>query len=151
MDITEVARRSGLSASAIRFCEEKGLIQSLGRQGQRRIFAPQVLDQLAVIALGRTAGFSLQEIATMLPPGQTPQIDRQMLTAKADALEQQIRRLKAVRDGLRHAAVCPETSHLNCDTFRRLMRAASANVGAGKIQALAPSVSPQRKPRKTSP
>ena len=87
----------------------------------------------------------------MLPPGQTPQIDRQMLTAKADALEQQIRRLKAVRDGLRHAAVCPETSHLNCDTFRRLMRAASANVGAGKIQALAPSVSPQRKPRKTSP
>lgn len=146
MNISEVAQRSGLSTSAIRFYEEKGLIQSIGRQGQRRVFDRHILDQLAVIALGRAAGFSLQEIATMLPPKEKPQIKREMLTAKADELEQRIRRLKAVRDGLRHAAVCPEASHMDFPTFQRLMRAASA----GEIKALSPSSSKQRKPRAAS-
>ena len=59
MDITEVALRSGLPASTLRFYEEKGLIASIGRQGLRRVFGPGVLGRLALIALGRAAGFSL--------------------------------------------------------------------------------------------
>ena len=49
MDIAEVARRSGIPASTLRFYEEKGLIASIGRQGARRRFAPEVLEQLAVV------------------------------------------------------------------------------------------------------
>ena len=44
LDIAEVARRSGLPASTLRFYEEKGLIDSVGRHGLRRLFGPDVLE-----------------------------------------------------------------------------------------------------------
>jgi DNA-binding transcriptional MerR regulator len=121
LDIVQVAKRSGIPASALRFYEEKGLIASLGRQGLRRVFDAGVLERLALIALGRKAGFSLDEIARMFAPDGRPRIDRRALAAKADELDATIRELGALRDGLRHAAKCPARSHLQCPTFRRLL------------------------------
>ena len=126
MDISEVARQSGVPASTLRFYEEKGLISSVGRRGLRRTFEPRVLERLALIALGSAAGFSLDEIARMFVPGGGPRIDRQMLAAKAQELDRTIRKLSAMRDGLRHAAACPAPSHMECPTFRRLLAAASS-------------------------
>lgn len=126
MDIAEVARRSGVPASTLRYYEEKGLIASVGREGLRRRFAPAVLDQLALIALGQAAGFSLDEIGAMFSPDGQPSIDRRMLQAKADEIDRMVKRLKAMSDGLRHAAVCPAASHAECPTFQRLLRAAAA-------------------------
>ncbi|MFP2903866.1 helix-turn-helix domain-containing protein [Pyxidicoccus sp. 3LFB2] len=126
LDITEVARRSGVPASTLRFYEEKGLIASIGRRGLRRLFEPGVLERLALIALGRAAGFSLAEIALMFSPDGQPRIDRQLLAAKADELDRTLQRLSAMRDGLRHAAACPAPSHMECPTFRRLLRNAAA-------------------------
>ena len=127
MDIAEVAKRSGVPASALRFYEEKGLIASVGRQGLRRRFAPGVLDQLALVALAQSAGFSLEEIRGMFSPDGKPSLDRQMLAQKADAIDGTIRRLKAMSEGLRHAAVCPAPSHAECPTFQRLLKAAAAS------------------------
>jgi len=126
LDINEVARRSGVAASTLRFYEEKGLIASVGRRGLRRLFAPTVLDRLAVIALGSAAGFSLDQVARIFSPNGRIRIDRKLLAEKADELDATIRKLGAMRDGLRHAAVCPAPSHLECPTFRRLMRAAAS-------------------------
>ena len=126
MDIAEVAQRSGVPASALRFYEEKGLIASTGRHGLRRLFDPGVLERLALIALGRAAGFSLDEIALMFAPQGQPRIDRQMLAAKADELDRTIRKLSAMRDGLRHAAACRAPSHMECPTFRRILGAAAS-------------------------
>lgn len=130
MDIAEVAKRSGVPASTLRFYEEKELIASVGRRGLRRVFSANVLEQLALIALGRSAGFSLDEIARMLGVDGRPNIDRQLLAEKADELDNSIRRLSAMRDGLRHAAVCSAPSHMECPTFRRLLGlAASGAIG----------------------
>lgn len=126
MDISQVARQSGLPASTLRHYEDKGLIRSLGRHGLRRVFGPQILDQLALISLGRAAGFSLDEIRQMFTPKGQPQIDRQQLRNKADELDRQIRRLTAMRDGLVHAAACPAQDHLACPKFQRLLNLASA-------------------------
>lgn len=126
MDIAEVAKRSGMPASTLRFYEEKGLIASIARRGLRRRFAPAVLDQLALIALGRAAGFSLDEIGSMFSADGKPSIDRRMLAAKADAIDATIGRLRAMSNGLRHAAACPAPSHAQCPTFQRLLRAAAA-------------------------
>jgi DNA-binding transcriptional MerR regulator len=126
MDIGEVARRSGVPASTLRFYEEKGLISSVGRRGLRRTFEPRVLERLALIALGSAAGFSLDEIARMFVPDGRPRIDRQVLAAKAQELDRTIRKLSAMRDGLRHAAACPAPTHMECPTFRRLMAAAAS-------------------------
>lgn len=125
MDIAEVAKRSGIPASTLRFYEEKGLIASTGRQGLRRVFHPVVLERLALIALGRVAGFSLDEIVLMFGADGKPKIDRPMLSAKADEIDQRIAELKAMSKGLRHAAVCPAKNHFECPTFQRLLRAAS--------------------------
>jgi DNA-binding transcriptional MerR regulator len=124
MDIAEVARRSGAAASTLRFYEEKGLIASVGRRGLRRVFNPVVLERLALIALGRAAGFSLDEIARLFAADGQPRIDRRMLAAKAEELDGKIRELSAMRDGLRHAVRCPAPSHLECPTFRRYLKSA---------------------------
>jgi DNA-binding transcriptional MerR regulator len=126
MDIAEVAKRSGIPASTLRFYEEQGLIASVGRRGLRRVFDPGVLERLALIALGRSAGFSLDEIARMFAPDGRPQIDRGVLAVKAEELDGTIRKLSAMRDGLRHAAVCPAPSHMECPTFRRLLKGAAS-------------------------
>lgn len=145
MDIAEVAQRSGIPASTLRFYEEKGLIASTGRQGLRRLFNPDVLERLALIALGRSAGFSLDEIAGMFAPNGRPRIDRSMLAAKAEELDGTIRRLGAMRDGLRHAAVCPAPSHMECPTFRRLLKGAASGVIG--VRSSSPSVQPRRAPK----
>ena len=124
MDIGEVSKRSGLAASALRYYEERGLIRSTGRKGLRRTYDHDVLERLALVALGRTAGFSLDELARMFAGGARPRIDRALLSAKADELEETLRRLLALRNGLRHAARCPAKDHFECPTFRKLLRGA---------------------------
>jgi DNA-binding transcriptional MerR regulator len=115
MDITEVAQRSGVPASTLRFYEEKGLIASIGRRGLRRLFDPGVLERLALIALGRAAGFSLAEIACMFGPDGRPRIDRQLLAA------------------------CPAPSYMECPTFRRFLQAAASGaIGARRKRAPQP-------------
>jgi DNA-binding transcriptional MerR regulator len=135
LDINEVARRAGVPASTLRFYEEKGLITSIGRRGLRRLFDGDVLERLAIVALGSAAGFSLDEIALMFAPDGRPRIDRKALTAKADELDRKIRDLTTTRDALRHAAACRAPSHLECPTFRRILRAAAAGaLGTRKKQ-----------------
>jgi len=138
LDIADVAQRARLPASALRFYEAKGLITSVARRGLRRQYDARVLDRLALIALGRAVGFSLDEIALMLGPDGKPRIDRRKLAAKADELDRSIRELTAMRDGLRHAAACPAPDHMECPTFRRILRAAASGAIGERKQRAAP-------------
>ena len=142
MDIAEVAKRSGFPASTLRFYEEKGLIASLGREGLRRSFSPEVLDRLALIALGQAAGFTLDEIRAMFGSKGEVRIERQALAAKADELDQKVVRLRAMSRGLRHAAACRAPSHAECPTFRRLLAAAAS--GALESRRKIPRIRPPR-------
>ena len=126
LDIAELASLSGVPASTLRFYEEKGLIASVGRRGLRRVFGPGAMDRLSLIALGSSAGFSLDEIRRMFAANGRPRIDRKLLAAKADELDLTIRKLAAMRRGLRHAAACPAKNHMECPTFRGLMKLALA-------------------------
>jgi len=140
MDIAEVAKRSGVPASTLRYYEKMGLIASVGPQGVRRRFNPDVLDQLALIALGQAAGLALDEIHSMLSPSGGPNIDRQLLAAKADDIDATVKQLRAVSRGLRHAAACPAPSHAECPTFQGLLKAAAA--GALDRQRLGRTLTP---------
>lgn len=122
LDISEISKQTNTAASAIRHYEEKGLITSVGRRGLKRLFGPEVLDQLALIALGRKAGFSLEEIRSMFGPDGRPSISRQVLYDKADDLDRQIDHLISLRDMIRHVAECSAPSHMECPKFRRLLR-----------------------------
>lgn len=126
MDIAEVAKASGLPASTLRFYEEKGLIKSYGRNGLRRLFSANVVERLALISLGRNAGFSLEEIYEMFTPD-GPIINRELLLAKAGELDRKITELTSMRDGLLHAAVCQAPNHFECPKFLRLLSIAGKN------------------------
>ncbi len=137
LDIGEVAKRARLPVSTLRYYEEKGLIVSVGRRGLRRQFDAGVLQRLALVALARAAGFPLDEIAPMFTPN-GPRLDRKQLAAKADELDQKVRELSAIRDSLRHAAACPARTHMECPTFRRLLRAAAAGTIGARADVPAP-------------
>lgn len=124
LDIGEVAQRSGLKPSTLRYYEEAGLIASVTRIGLRRQFPAEVLLQLKLIVMGKSAGFSLEEIAGMFGANGVPELPRELIRTKADAIDRQIRELSALRDTLRHVADCPAPSHLECPTFRRLVEVA---------------------------
>ena len=99
IDISQVTKQSGLPTSTLRFYEKKCLIRSVGRQGIRRVFSKDILELMSLIALGRVAGFSLDEIAGILGSEKTLDVDRDLLLNKASELDEMIQKLSAMRDG----------------------------------------------------
>lgn len=75
IDIGDVSKRTGMAPSTLR--EERGLISSVGRRGLRRTFEESTLAKLTLIELGGGAGFTLDEISTMLPVAGMSRIDRE--------------------------------------------------------------------------
>ena len=131
MDISQVAKQSGVPASTLRFYEKKCLIRSVGRHCIRRVFSEDILERLAWIALGRVAGFSLDEIAGILGSEKTLDVDRDLLLNKASELDETIQKLSAMRDGLQLAATYTAPSHLECPRFWRLMNLAATGAIKG--------------------
>lgn len=121
LDIGEVAARSGIKPSALRYYEEIGLITSVSRHGLRRQFEPTVLVQLKLVALAKASGFSLDEISGMIGKDGRPDLPRDVLRQKADALDEKIRQLTSMRDTLHHVADCRAASHMDCPSFRGLL------------------------------
>ena len=82
IDIGDVSKRPGLAPSTLRYYDERGLISSVGRRGLRRTFEESTLAKLTLIELGGGAGFTLDEISTMLPVAGMSRIDRERLRTR---------------------------------------------------------------------
>tara|TARA_Y100001956_G_scaffold82919_1_gene106819 strand:+ start:4075 stop:4482 length:408 start_codon:yes stop_codon:yes gene_type:complete len=122
LDIAEVAHRSGLKPSTLRYYEKRGLIASDGRRGLRREYDDSVLTRLALIALGRRSGYSLDEIGVLFrPQGGKYELNREKLRDQADNLRSQAQELQATADLLDHVAACTAPSHLECPRFQTLL------------------------------
>ncbi|MBT0958937.1 helix-turn-helix domain-containing protein [Alphaproteobacteria bacterium KMM 3653] len=125
LDIAEVAQRSGLKPSTLRYYEKRGLIASDGRRGLRREYDDAVLTRLALIALGRRAGFTLDEIGVLFrPQGGKLELSRQELQSQAGNLRNQAQELQVTADLLDHIAGCSAPSHLECPRFQSILRGA---------------------------
>jgi len=135
LDIGVLSERSGVPASTLRYYEEIGLIESLGRHGLRRQFGPEALNQLALISLGKTAGFSLEEIKGAFGKRGVTTLPRQALHRRADDIDAQIRKLTTLRNALRHVAECSAPSHMECPKFRRLLSLAPHSSRPDPVQA----------------
>lgn len=125
LDIGVLSEKSGVPPSTLRYYEEIGLIESLGRHGLRRQYGPEAMTQLALISLGKVAGFTLDEIKGMFGKDGSAELPRAAIHQRADSLDAQIRQLTALRNALRHVAECPAESHMECPKFQRLLRAAT--------------------------
>jgi MerR family redox-sensitive transcriptional activator SoxR len=120
--IGEVAERSGIAASAVRYYERQGLLPRPARLGGRRVYDASVLDRLRLIELGKGAGFTLGELGRLLggferrtPPGERW---RALVRAKGAELDRRIAEAQRMKRVLRRVARC------RCPTLADCGRAA---------------------------
>jgi len=145
LTVSEVARRSGFAASALRFYEREGLISASRTGGGQRRYERNVLRRLAFIRAARNVGLSLDEVAAALaalPAGRTPtRADWTRLSRSwRRRLDDQIAALEKLRDGLDSCIGCGCLSLKRCAISNPADIAATAGAGAAYLpRALRPT------------
>jgi MerR family transcriptional regulator, redox-sensitive transcriptional activator SoxR len=119
MTIGQLAERSGVAPSALRFYEDRGLIVSERTTGNQRRYAPSTLRRVAFIRTAQRVGLTLEEIGEALaelPEGRTPTTADWHRISKAwrPRLDEQIRRIELLRDRLDACIGCGCLSLRSC-------------------------------------
>ena len=122
LTIGDLARRTGLSTSAIRFYEDKGLIQSFRTAGNQRRFLRSDIRRLSFILIVQKLGLSLEEIGDhlrSLPQGRTPSSFDWWKISEAirESLDRRIEQLRALRDNLDGCIGCGCLSLKSCQLY----------------------------------
>jgi len=127
LPIGEVAARSGIATSAIRYYERRGLIGRPARRNGRRVFDESVVDQLDLIALAKRAGFTVAEIKELqggfsrpTPPGERW---RSLARAKSAELERRVAEAHRMQGVLRAVMRCRCPTLADCVRSMRARRA----------------------------
>jgi MerR family redox-sensitive transcriptional activator SoxR len=133
--IGQLAQRSGLATSALRFYESKGLIRSERTAGNQRRYRRAMLRRVATIRAAQAVGLSLEEIAETLSALTFDQVaDRRdwerLSSAWREDLDRRIARLEALRDDLTGCIGCGCLSLRTCRLFNRDDEAAAEGPGA---------------------
>ena len=139
LSIGEVAERTGVATSALRFYESEGLIESERSGGNQRRYERSVLRRVAVIKAAQRAGISLSEIGEAigsLPSGRTPnRQDWERLSRSWErSLEARIDRLTKMRDDLAECIGCGCLSIDNCGLLNPDDELAATLTGTNKLE-----------------
>jgi DNA-binding transcriptional MerR regulator len=119
IDITELAARTGVAPSALRFYERRKLLKPVGRAGGKRTYDPSAQAQVAVIDLLKQAGFTLTEIATIVDAdGHVAPDWRDVARSRLAELEAQIEFATNAKTLLEHTIACPHPTPDECPVFR---------------------------------
>jgi MerR family redox-sensitive transcriptional activator SoxR len=143
LSIGEVAERSGVAASALRFYERRGLIASTRTDGNQRRYESAVLRRIAFIQAGRAAGISLERIGAALaglPSRTSPsREDWERLSNRwRKDLDARIETLQALRERLTTCIGCGCLSIDKCDLLNPDDEAAALGAGAHYLRADGP-------------
>ena len=119
LTIGELSERSGVATSALRFYEDRGLIESRRTTGNQRRYAKATLRRVAFVRTAQRVGLSLEEVAealATLPQGRTPtKADWSRLSRSwRPRLDEQIRRIELLRDRLDGCIGCGCLSLRTC-------------------------------------
>ncbi len=132
--IGELARRSGVAVSALRFYEQRGLISSTRTDGNQRRYERATLRRVAFVQAGRRLGMSLTDIAAALatlPVGRTPTAqDWECVSRRwAVRIDEQIADLHRMRETLDGCIGCGCLSLTRCGLFNAGDKAATVGPG----------------------
>jgi MerR family redox-sensitive transcriptional activator SoxR len=135
LSIGEVAERSGVAPSALRFYERRGLIASTRTDGNQRRYDRAVLRRIALLQAGRAAGIPLVEIRDALaglPTSRTPsRADWERLSSRwRNDLDARIETLQALRERLTTCIGCGCLSIDKCELLNPDDEAARRGAGA---------------------
>lgn len=124
MTIGELARRTGVSPSALRHYEELGLMPPARRASGQRRYDASAVERVGMILLLRDVGFSLGEMKKLTAPrSQSPGAWRELTRTKLTELDQRIARAQAARVALLHGLRCAHEDPLDCPNFARILAA----------------------------
>jgi MerR family transcriptional regulator, redox-sensitive transcriptional activator SoxR len=135
LTIGELAARSGVAPSALRFYEERGLIQADRTSGNQRRYPRATLRRIALVRAGSAAGIPLEQIRKALeslPAGRTPSRrdwERLSRAWRAD-IDERIATLEALRDRLTTCIGCGCLSIDRCSLLNPDDEAAALGAGA---------------------
>jgi DNA-binding transcriptional MerR regulator len=118
LTIGELARRAGVTASALRYYEELGLLPPPARISGQRRYPESAARLVAAILLFSDAGFTLAEQKALLATGASaPGSRRQLMLSKLAELDEQIARAQAAREAISHGLRCPHEDITQCPNF----------------------------------
>jgi MerR family redox-sensitive transcriptional activator SoxR len=134
LPIGELARRTGLAVSAIRFYEDKGLIQAMRTMGNQRRFLRSDIRRLSFILIAQKLGLGLAEIEVelaKLPQGRTPTLSdwRAISQSMRGMIDEKIKLLSLTRRKLDECIGCGCLSLQRCQLYNRDDRAGSGGTG----------------------
>ncbi|HJT17253.1 MAG TPA: MerR family transcriptional regulator [Thermoanaerobaculia bacterium] len=105
LSIGELARQTGLRASAIRYYESCGLIAAQGRTGGKRLFSGDAVERLALIAYAKNVGFTLDEIRTLVADFPAEKWSR-LAARKLEELDALAQKIETMRASLEKISRC---------------------------------------------
>ncbi len=133
MTIGQVAAQAGLAPSAIRYYEQQGLLAAPPRRGGRRVYSPEVLQQLVIIQFAREIGFTLAEVRLFLHgfPTSTRISTRwkKMAAGKVQEMDALIARAQAMKKMLE------AIMHCRCRTLEQCAAGLARRPGRGAARA----------------
>lgn len=134
LTIGDVSARSGVTASALRFYERRGLIRSTRSAGNQRLYHREMLRRISIIRVAQTLGLTLKEISEAmdeLPDQRTPtKRDWEQLSKKWQRqLDERIAQMQRMRDKLSRCIGCGCLSLRSCALHNREDHIASDGSG----------------------
>jgi len=121
LTIGEVARRTGVATSALRYWEDLGLLDPPDRVSGQRRYTEAAVTRVGVLLLLRDAGFSLAEQKAVI--GARGDEWRRLHRRKIAELDEQIQKIQLAREAISHGLECPHEDPLECPNFRWLAAA----------------------------
>jgi DNA-binding transcriptional MerR regulator len=123
LTIGELARRTGVAASALRYYEDLGLLQPSARVSGRRRYPPEAVGAVGAILFLRDVGFTLDEISRLMAArSRSPRSWRDLVRRKLAQLDERIAEAQAARVAVEHALACPHDDIVECPNFQEVVR-----------------------------
>ncbi len=125
MNISDVAKKTGLTSKAIRFYEEKGLVTPLRSDNGYRSYQPKHIEELTLLRQARQVGFTLEECRELVtlfndPARHSADVKARTLDKVAD-IERHIQELQEMRERLLALAdSCPGDDSADCPIINNL-------------------------------
>jgi MerR family redox-sensitive transcriptional activator SoxR len=117
LSIGEVARRTGVAASTLRYYERCGLLPAVPRLHGRRLYDAAIFRRLALVRVGRSMGFTVGELQRLVDRGSTRGIDRRaardLVARKGREIDARMAALQRARSMLEEfqACACEDLDH----------------------------------------
>jgi DNA-binding transcriptional MerR regulator len=129
LSIGELAERTGVAATALRYYDDLGLVRPAARASGRRRYAESAVAEVGVVLFLRDVGFTLGEVATLVKAGsRSTSRWKGLVDRKLAELDEQEQRLRVARTALEHASRCPAGHPSRCPRFWAIIEARSLGV-----------------------